>query len=326
MTRRFLGCAVVLMAACGGDPVLTARRVLEQEPQRAVSILSEATATREGCFDCWLYLGLASEKVQDYPRAAAAYERALALPESARRPENVREHLLWVYQQLFTASKDPAEREAIARKAAPLEVQVGPARAWANEFLFESLRREFSRHASAGDRDQAIATARAIQALYLPAEKKAAAAKEATEFLRTAFARTGAERLRNELSEALVEKGFLTKDHAEIRLYNEFKVPSVREDPAFDPSQDSFPLVVRSRACLPLRARLQEAVDLVREGLHLRAPDAADLDRLFAKLYTYARAGYLRYGAEQKPAGKPFFCSISVPVEAFAAELFRFSE
>ncbi len=314
------------LAACDRDPVLSARRVLEQEPARAATILEEAARKRPDCFDCLLFLGLAREKSGDVRGAVDAYERALALDEAGRRPEPVADRLLWLYQQAFTASNDAGTREAIARKAAPLEARLGAARPWANDHLYDRLLAEFRNHAGARRRDEALAAAQAIQGLYLAPEKKAAAAREATAFLREEFARQGAEAIRTHGAEVLAEKGFLDGNRKRIVLRHDFRVPSRREDPAFDPASDAFPAMVRSRACLPLRERLGEVVALVREDVKVRAPSDADLDRLFAKMFTYARAGWVRFGAEQNPAGESFMCRISVPVEAFVAELFRFSE
>lgn len=314
------------VAACNRDPVLSARRLLEEEPARAATILERAARERTDCFDCLLFLGLAREKSGDLPGAMDAYEHALALDEAGRRPEPVADRLLWLYQQAFAASNDEGAREALARKAAPIEARLGSARPWANDHLHDRLLAEFRNHAGAGRRDDALAALRAIQGLYLAPEKKAAAAREATTFLREEFARQGAEAIRTHRGEVLAEKGFLDGKRKRIVLRHDFRVPTRREDPAFDPASDAFPAMVRSRACLPLRERLAEVVDLVREDLKVRAPSDADLDRLFAKMFTYARAGYLRFGAERDPAGESFMCRISVPVEAFVAELFRFSE
>ncbi len=315
-----------LLAACEGDPVLSARRLLDEEPARAATMLEKVASERPDCFDCRLFLGLAREKAGDLRAAVAAYEQALALDEAGRRPEPVADRLVWLYQQIFAASTDEAEREAIARKAAPLEARLGVARPWANEFLHDRLMAEFKSHAGAGRRDEALAAAKAIQSLYLSPEKKATAAREATAFLRDEFARAGAEAIRTRQGEALAEKGLMDEKRKRIVLRNDFRIPTRREDPTFDPSKDSFPAMVRARACLPLRQRLAEVVSLVREDLRLRAPSEKDLDRVFATLFTYARAGYVKYGAEQRPAGETFMCRISVPVEEFVAELYRLSE
>lgn len=314
------------VAACDQDPVLSARQVLEEEPARAATILEQAARERPDCFNCWLFLGLAREKGGDLQGAVDAYEHALALDEAGRRPEPVADRLLWLYDQVFTTSNDAATREAIARKAAPLEARLGAARPWANDHLHDRLLADFRNHVAAGRRDEALAAARAIQGLYLAPDKKAAAAREATAFLREEFARRGAEVIRTQRAEALAEKGFLDGKHKRIVLRHDFRVPTRREDPAFDPGSDAFPAMVRARACLPLRQRLGEVVALVREDLKIRAPSEEDLDRLFAKMFTYARAGWARFGAERNPAGESFLCRISVPVEAFVAELFRFSE
>lgn len=314
------------LAACNRDPVLSARRVIEEEPARAATILEQAARERQGCFDCLLFLGLAREKSGDVQGAMDAYERALALEEAGRRPEPVADRLLWLYQQAFVAVNDAGTREAVARKAAPLEARLGAARPWANDHLYDRLFEDFRNHAKAGRRDEALAAVQAIQGLYLAPEKKAAAAREATAFLREEFARQGADVIRTHRAEVLAEKGFLDGKRKRIVLRHEFRVPTRREDPAFDPTSDAFPAMVRSRACLPLRERLGEVVALVREDLKVRAPSDADLDRLFAKMFTYARAGWLRFGAEQNPAGESFLCRISVPVDAFVAELYRFSE
>lgn len=314
------------LAACNQDPVLSARRVLEGEPARAATILEQAARERPDCFDCFLFLGLAREKSGDIQGAMDAYEHALALDEAGRRPEPVADRLVWLYQQAFAASNDAGTRETIARKAAPLEARLGAARPWANDHLHDRLLAEFRNHAAARRRDEALAAVQAIQGLYLAPEKKAAAAREATAFLREEFARQGAEAIRTHRVEALAEKGFLDGKRKRIVLRHDFRVPTRREDPAFDPASDAFPAMVRSRACLPLRERLGEVVALVREDLKIRAPSDGDLDRLFAKMFTFARAGYVRFGAEQNPAGESFMCRISMPVEAFVAELFRFSE
>ncbi len=313
-------------AACNRDPVLSARRVLEEEPARAATLLEQAARERPDCFDCLLFLGLAREKGGDLPGAVDAYERALALDEAGRRPEPVADRLLWLYEQVFTASNDAGTREVIARKAAPLEARFGAARPWANNHLYDRLLADFRKQVAAGRRDEALAAARAIQGLYLAPDKKAAAAREATTFLRDEFARQGAEAIRTQRAQTLAEKGFLDGKQRRIVLRHDFRVPTRREDPTFDPASDAFPAMVRARACLPLRERLAEVVALVREDLKIRAPSEQDLDRLFAKMFTYARAGWVRFGAERNPAGESFLCRISVPVEAFVAELFRFSE
>lgn len=326
MSRRAVTILLTCFCACKGDPVLYARRVMSSEPAKAVEALSEAVSERPDCFDCWLFLGLAKEKVGDIGGAIEAYEKAVGLEEALSRPEPVLERLLWLYRRSFDATKDEAVREDLARRAAPLEVKLGVARPWANEFLYEKAMKEFRSHAAAGKRAEALEAANAIQAFYLPREKKVLAAREVTDFLRRQFARDGAEKLRATKVQTLKENGFVSNSNEEIVLRNDFRVPSKREDPAFDAASDDFPRLVRARACLPLRQKLRELVDLVREDLRLRQPTEEDLDRLFTKMFTYAQAGYLHYGAEANPVGQTFMCKISLPLEEFVAEVYQFSE
>lgn len=324
MSRRTFGLAFVialLWAGCESDKVLRARRVLSEDPRRAIALLTEALQEQNPCFDCNLYLGLAYEKTGEIAHAIEAYERALEDSESSRRPEPFVERLLWLYEQAFEAAKDVKEKEAIATKAAPLEAKLQVANPWANRYLFEKFQRAFR---AATSSEEAISAANEAQKLYVEPEKKASFAKEVTEWQREAFGAKATRAIRERAQSELVQRGFLEGEELVIR--NAFKIPSKREAKEFDPTSDNFTLLLRLKSCEPLRAKLDEVVSLVREAAGIREPTREELDLLFEKLFTYAKAGYARYGAEKNPAGEEYLCFIRLPLQAFVSELFRFSE
>jgi len=329
--RRSLPALLLVLAAvtsaCDSDRVLAGRRAIATEPAEAIALFQAAEKEKSPCFECRMYLGLAYEKTGKMNEAAAAYEQALVIETAANRPEPVKGRLLVVYRTLFQGSADQATRVELARKAAHLESALKVADPWANTFLHQRYTEEFEGHASAGRHDQAMRAAKAIQGLYLSPEKKKAAAEQATEGMRKAFTVRSRTIFVKQYASAFAEKGLYDVAKSELVLKNRFIIPSTRKDPSMDPKSDGFLARVRGKTCLPLRERLDESVMSLVTGLKIRKPEAKDLDRLFAKMFTYAKAGFEEYGAERKaPAGQVYLCIIRVPLDAFLGELFRFSE
>lgn len=329
--RLFIPALLLIMgscvAACNNDKILAGRRALGTDPAEAIAILSKAEQEQAPCFECGMYLGLAYEKTGRGAEAAAAYERILALEGADRRPEPVKGRLLAVYKGLFAEAGEPGERLSAARKAAVLEAELQVASPWANEFLFSKYDNDLDTNATTGQHGSVRESAKAIQGLYLPVEKKKAAARKATDLMRTGFIQQSKTAFLAKLAPGFSQKGLYDKARGEIVLKNRFVIPSVREDPSLDPKVDGFLTRVRGLSCLPLRERLEEAVTPLAEAVGFRKPAASDLDRLFHKLFTYAKAGFETYGAEKKdPTGQVFLCMIQSPLDAFLGEMFRFSE
>lgn len=315
------------VSACDSDKVLAGRRAIATEPAEAIILLQQAEKEKSPCFDCRMYLGLAYEKTGNLNEAAASYEQALAMEEAARRPEPVKGRLHTVYRSLFQGAGDPVAKLELARKAAPLEKELKVAEPWANDFLLQRYTKDFNGHASAGRHDQAVKAAGAIQGLYLSPEKKKAAAEQATDAMRKAFTARSSKTFIERFATDFAGKGLYDKDKSELVLKNRYTIPSVRKDPTMDPTVEGFLTRVRGKSCLPLREKLEESVMTLVKPLGIKKPGAQDLDRLFAKMFTYAKAGFASYGAERKaPAGQVFLCLIRVPLDAFLGELFRFSE
>jgi len=324
-----IGVAVVGigMASCNRDKVLAGRRAINTEPEEAIAILQEAEKEKGPSFDSRIYLGLAYEKVHKDHEAIAAYEDALAMDDSARRPEPVKARLLAAYKRVFAASVQNGRRIALANKAAALEVELGVANNWANEFLHLRYQGDFDTNSAAGRHEEATNNAEAIQALYLTPSKKKAAAEKATRFEKEMFVGRSVEVFGKKLAGQFTRKGMFDAGTNEIVLKSRFTIPTVRANPAFDPAADNYMLLVRGKACLPVRDRLEDAVNAMVDGLGLGKPDSRELDHLFSKLFIYSKAGFEQYGGEKKrPAGQIFLCFIRVPLKAFLGEMFQFAE
>jgi len=328
MPRELLVAAVVLTAVsgCKGDKVLAGRRLMETNPAGALALFQEAEKTHSPCFECKVYEGLAHEKQGDLAAAAAAWEAAIAIPDAVGKTE-VSWRLLDTYEKLFEASKNRAERLAIAKKAAPLEVSLAAARAWANEALAESYRAEMKAAQKAGKADAVKAAASAIQALYLPVQRKRELAIEATEALKALFIERAENAFKEKVGAELAEQGRFDPDTSEVALTNRFTIPSPSKDPAFDPKGDGFKVALRKAACVPLRAMLKELIEKVAGAVGVKVPDEKAIDSLFARIFPQAKAGFAAYGAEQKPpAGQVYLCMLRIPLRSLLGELFRFSE
>lgn len=328
--RPMVALAAAVLAAtvgCKGDRILAGRSALSEDPDKAIALFQEAEKERSPCFDCQIYTGLAYEKKGDLAAAIAAYEKAAAMPDAATRPEPVTVRLYETYRKQFEKVPDGAARDVVARKAATLETSLKVDSAWANLHLFEGLQKQVDAAAAQGD-DEAVRTAeKAIQALYLPVEKKRKSATDATEALRQSFVKRGVAAFQAKLAGDFVEKDRYDADSRQLVLRNTFEIPSMKDDEKFDPESEDFKTEVRKASCLPLRKTLDEVIDALVPVLGVKKPNETDVDRLFGKLFSYAKAGFGVHNGEKKPpAGLPYVCFIEVPLDAFVAEFFRFSE
>ncbi len=326
-TVLFLAMAFMATVGCNTDKILAGRKVLDEDPAKAIALFSEAALERAPCFECLAYLGFALERTGDLAGAADAYSQAAEMPDAQLRPEPVRERLLGVYESLYNRAED-RDQPALAEKAAKLEATLKVTRPWANLQLEENWRQQMKTAAAAGDGESVRATAARIQALYLPVERKKQAAADATDAMRVVFIGRAEQILGGKTGMALAEKGLVDPKAGEVVLSSEFKIPAASTDPRFDPQSEGFEAAARSDACLPLRAQLQDVVEALAAPLALKHVDAQGLDRMFASLYGSAQAGIATYGGDKRanPAGLPYLCRIHMSFSGFATELFRFSE
>jgi hypothetical protein len=325
----FLGLALlVLVPGCNSDKVLAGRQILERDPGKAVAMFRAAVDERPDCFECLAYLGYGLQRQGDMLGASQAYEKAAALPGAATRTEPVLPRLLDAYESLFQASTEPSERLELARKAAPIEVTLKVSRPWANIALADITLARMRSATEAGNADGIRKASEELQALYLPAERKKQDATEATESLRKVFIARIETAFAGELGARLAQAGRFESESMEITLTNEFRIPAASEDSAFDPKSEGFRNALRQRACLPLRAAMEDTVNDIAPGIGIRKPESDGLDRVFARLFRSAKAGFSVYGAENRanPAGLPYVCTIRISLKEFAGELFRFSE
>lgn len=321
--------AVLGASACTGDKVLAARRALATDPAKAIALLQQADQERSPCFDCQVYLGFAYERTGDLNAAITAYEKAVAMPDAATRPEPVAARLLEAYEKQYLAATAPDVRLDIARRAAPLEAPLKVARPWANQALGAALDKDLQAAKTAGKAPEALKAAQAIGALYLPAEQKRQAAADATEALKTVWARKASEAFKEKAAGDLADAGLYDPTKGEITLSYTFKVPTAKDDAAFDPKGPDFKANLRKAACTPLRDALAKVVEKAAPAMGAKTPGEQDLNRLFAQLFSRnATAGYGVFGADKRanPAGLPYVCALRLSLADFAGELFRFTE
>jgi tetratricopeptide (TPR) repeat protein len=318
--------ATSLFVACS-DPVTRARKEIQRKPENAIKILSEALQKNQNCFDCAIFLGLACEVTKDYQRAAEAYEMALKMPDASFRQEPVRDRLLLVYGEIFKTSTDKKTKEEVATKAANLEKSLAVQKVWANEYLANEHWKAFEGFVRKGMLKEAQEEAQKVMGLYLSRQKKEEFARQATQMLQDAFAKKVVDTVLQEMDSDEVLGRFVQKEKKNVRLINEYVVPNPRSDPQINPDAQDFMMVVRSRACLPLREDFGKVVGAVagKAGIN-RALSDEEVNRLFAVAYTYATAGFKAIDGERIKIGQPFVCFIEMPLEALARELYAFSQ
>jgi len=317
----------MLVTGCESDKVLAGRKVLEKDPAKAIALFTQASQEQSPCFECLAYLGYALEVTGDIDGAVEVYLQAADLPEVASRPEPVRQRLLAIYENQFNQAAGDARME-LATKAAALETTLKTSRPWANQALADTWLKQMKDAAAAGNEALTRSLAAKIQGLYLPAERKQQAARDATEALRTIFIGKVTKALEGELGETLAQMNRIDKDSKEIVLAHEFTIPKASVDPKYDPRSADFEAALRADTCLPLRAQLDEVMTAAAPVLGLKGVDKEGLDRVFANLYKGAQAGINLWQGDKRtnPAGLPYLCQIRVAYHGFGSELFRFSE
>jgi tetratricopeptide (TPR) repeat protein len=317
--------ATSLFVACS-DPVTRARKEMVKRPEKAVKILSEALQKNQNCFDCAIFLGLACEVTKDYQAAAEAYEMASKMPDASFRQEPVKDRLLLVYGEIFKTSTDMKTKEEVAIKAASLEKTLAVQKVWANEYLASEHWKAFEGLIRKGMLKEAQEEVQKVMGLYLSRQKKEEFARNATQMLQDAFAKKVVDAVLQALDSDEVLGRFVQKEKRNVRLTHEYVVPNPRNDPQMNPDAQDFMMIVRSRACLPLREDFGKVVGAVAEKAGInRALSDEEVNRLFAVAYTYATAGFKAIEGERIKIGQAFVCFIEMPLEALARELYAFS-
>jgi len=316
---------MVLSLACS-DPVTKARMEIPERPDKAIKILSEALQKNQNCFDCAIFLGLAYEATGDFQRAAEAYEMASKMPDATFRNEPVKDRLLLVYAEIFKGLSDKKAKEELARKAAGLERSLEVQAPWANEYLASEHWKAFQSLISQGMIKEAQKEVESLMGLYFSRQKKEEFARQATQMLQNAFAKKVVEVTIQALDSDEILGRFVDKEKKSVRLTHEYVVPNPRKDPEIDPDAQDFMVIVRSRACLPLRDDFEKVVKAVGEKAGLRLSSGQDVDRLFAVAYTYAVAGFKHIQGERIKVGQPFVCIIDMPLDVLGRELYAFSQ
>lgn len=322
-----LAATLLSSTACNSDKVLAARRVLDKEPAKALALLQQADQERPGCFDCKVFLGLAYERSGNLDAAASAYEQALALPDAGTRPEPVVARLLPVYEKLFANATDADVRKSIATKAAAIEANQKLVNAWGNQHLFDSLGKQLEAALASGNVQDIRSTADAMLALYVSAERKQTVAGKVTDGLSAAFVKKASESFVDKVASENGGTSVYDKATGEVVLVNRFRVPSVKEDPLYDPEGRDLKVNLRKGACVPLREKLGDLVAKTAPAIGVRVPTSEEVDKLFVKLFEASAAGWVD-GADTKarPAGETFLCTIRMPLPRYLAEFYRFTE
>lgn len=325
-TGALLIMAAVLVTGCNSDKVVAGRRLLETEPEKAIALFKEAEKERGECFECLIYTGLAYEKLGSESHALTTYERAIAMAESAGRPEPVAERLLVLYEKAHGKATGD-EKLKIARQAAQLEKSLKVARPWASMYLLETLSADMKKAAENGHGKAVREIADECMNLALPAEMKNGFAVDATHALQSAFVVASEKKFKETLAAPLAEKGLFDPESGNVVMSNEFDIPSKKEGAAWDPDSPGFWGEVRKGACLPLYEQMDEILKMAAPVLGLKGIEKAPLNLTFQDLYKKAEAGFTKYGGDKRaPNGQSYLCRIQVPLKEFLSAIFRFAE
>lgn len=319
--------AILAATGCSNDKVEKGRRLIDTEPEKAISLFQEAEKERGECFDCLIYTGLAYEKMGSAAHALTSYERAMQMPDAATRQEPVAERLLGLYEKAHGKAETPDDKLAIARKAAELEKSLKVARPWASMFLVEKYLIDMKAAAEKGNEAEVRKIADFCMGLALPAEMKNSFATDATLALQTAFVNRASAKFEETLASVFAEKGWYDRETSGIVFRNQFVIPSKADDPEFNPDSPGFAAALRKGACLPLHKAVSDAVAVAEPVLGLKGIDNAGINLVFQDLYKKAVAGFVQYGGDKRaPNGQPYLCMIQVTLKDFLSSIFRFAE
>jgi len=316
LTIIYIVLSFLMLTACE-DPLLRARRVMQEDPKQAIELIKEAAQDEKSCDQCPLYLAMAYEKLNNIPSAIQSLKSATG-SKNQNIANNALAELYNLYRNNFIKSSDTQKRFTLAQEAQKLERKLKIADGFGGGFLLKFYKNQFKKEMKNHKLKKAIQSLKNILATFAPASRKKNIIKDANRQLRAYFIKEFSARL-PQIKADLSKTKYFDHKTSEILISNRFIVPSKTVDPMFDPIRHDFPLRVRVKACGPLIRQLMAVVQVfyTNSPVELKPMNKKNADYLFRMVFPITQTGYdVLNPQNKKKAGLPYLCKISIkPVD-----------
>lgn len=176
-----LALAAALAASFGckkDDPMDEAKRVLQEDPAKAIPLLKEQYQQDPSNYDTIRGLAQAYSSTENWERAAAWYRKALEHPSGAESSEKqvLQDGLLAATLHQIEAGRtgnlEPSKLLTLLKQANALEQELGRQNIEAGKTLFDMAKARLEAHVKAAEFDKAIAEIKALDTIYVDQKLK----------------------------------------------------------------------------------------------------------------------------------------------------------